>query len=46
LAYLLPKRDQLAKCGPIFVIMGWASLGLSAFYCFLLIAFLLTSGAH
>lgn len=46
LAYLLPKRAQLAKCGPIFVIMGWASIGLSAFYCLLLILFLLSSGTH
>jgi hypothetical protein len=46
LAYLLPKRDQLAKCGPIFAIMGWASLGLSGLYCLLLVMFLLTSGAH
>lgn len=41
LVYLLPKRQQLTNCGPIFVIMGWASIGLSSLYCLLLLMFLL-----
>lgn len=41
LAYLLPKRDKLAKCGPLFVIMGWTSIVLSGVYCVLLILFFL-----
>ncbi len=43
LAYLLPRRDELAKCGPIFVIMGWTSVVLSGLYCVLLLAFYLFS---
>ena len=46
LAYLLPRREQLRKSGPLFVIMGWTSLILSSFYCVLLIAFLMTSGSR
>ena len=46
LAYLLPRREQIEKSGPIFVIMGWASISLSALYCVLLTVFLLTSGGH
>lgn len=38
LLFMLGKRQQLAKCGPLFVIMGWASLGLSAFYSLCMLA--------
>ncbi|MGE3244460.1 MAG: RING finger protein [Pirellulales bacterium] len=43
LLYVLGKRDQLAKCGPLFVIMGWASVALSAVYSLLMLVFFLTS---
>lgn len=42
MAYLLPRRDQLSKCGPVFVIMGWTSIVLSALYSVMLIMFFLT----
>ncbi|WP_152099958.1 hypothetical protein [Lacipirellula parvula] len=41
LFYLIPRRAQLAKCGPLYMIMGWTALGLSCCYCilfFLLVA--------
>jgi hypothetical protein len=41
LIYLIPRRAQVAKCGPVYMIMGWTALGLSCCYCllfFLLIA--------
>jgi hypothetical protein len=41
LAYILPRREQLAKSGPLFVIMGWTSIALSGLYCVLLMAFYL-----
>ena len=41
LIYVRRKRAQLAKCGPLFVIMGWASVALSAFYSLLMLVFLL-----
>jgi len=41
LFYVYRKRDQLAKCGPLFVIMGWAAVALSAFYSLLMLVFLL-----
>jgi hypothetical protein len=44
LAYLLPRRAQLAKCGPLFVIMGWTSIALSGLYCVLLVLFILAGG--
>lgn len=40
LVYLLPKREQLAKSGPLFVIMGWSAIALSGLYCLLLTAFI------
>ena len=43
LAYLLPRREMLNKCGPIFVILGWISIGLSSLYCLLFIIFVLVS---
>jgi hypothetical protein len=43
LILVLGKRDQLAKCGPLFVIMGWASVALSALYSLLMLIFFLTS---
>ena len=41
LAYLLPRREQLAKSGPLFVIMGWTAVVLSGMYCLLLVLFIL-----
>ncbi len=41
LAYLLPRREKLAKCGPLFVIMGRTAIVLSAVYSVLLVVFLL-----
>jgi hypothetical protein len=41
LVYLVPRRAQLAKCGPLFVIMGWTSVALSAVYSVLLVLFFL-----
>jgi hypothetical protein len=43
LAYILPRREQLAKSGPLFVIMGWTSIVLSAAYCALLLLFFVFS---
>jgi Prokaryotic RING finger family 1 len=43
LLYLNPRRKQLAKCGPLFVIMGWTSVFLSAFYSVLMLVFFLVS---
>lgn len=42
LIYLLPRRKELAKCGPLYKIMGWTALGLSCVYSllFLVIALL------
>jgi hypothetical protein len=37
LIYLLPRRDQLAKAGPLFKILGWTSIVLSGLYCVLVI---------
>lgn len=39
LAYLLPKRELLAKCGMLFVILGWTGVVLSGLYSLLLLAF-------
>jgi hypothetical protein len=39
--YVLRQRAHLAKAGPLFVIMGWTSIGLSAFYTLLILLFLL-----
>ena len=40
-AYLLPRRDKLAKCGPLFTIMGWTTFALSCVYSVLILAFFL-----
>ena len=39
--YLIPRRAQLAKCGPLYKIMGWTSLVLSCIYTVLLFVFFL-----
>lgn len=39
LAYLGPRYKQLTSSGPLFVIMGWTSVALSALYCVLLLLF-------
>jgi Prokaryotic RING finger family 1 len=44
LAYLLPRRAELAKCGPLFVIMGWTAIALSGVYSVLMLLFFLFSG--
>jgi hypothetical protein len=43
LVYLRPRIKQLARCGPIYVIMAYTSLILSGLYCLLMIGFLVTS---
>jgi hypothetical protein len=43
LAYIVPRREQLEKSGPLFVIMGWTSIVLSAAYCVLLLLFFVFS---
>jgi len=39
--YLLPRRAELKKCGPLYNVMGWTSLFLSCFYSVLLLAAIL-----
>jgi hypothetical protein len=39
LAYILPKRDQLAKAGPLIHVLGWISIVLSGLYCVLMLVF-------
>jgi hypothetical protein len=39
LAYILPRRDQLAKAGPLIHVLGWISIVLSAVYCMLMLVF-------
>jgi hypothetical protein len=39
--YLIPKRAELAKCGPLYMIMGWTALGLSCVYSLLMLLFFL-----
>ncbi len=39
LAYLLPRRQQLAKAGPLINILGWTSIVLSGLYCVLMLVF-------
>lgn len=36
----IPKREELKKCGPLFQVMAYASLGLSALYFVLMVVFL------
>jgi hypothetical protein len=43
LCYLVPRRRQLGKCGPLFVIMGWTSVIVSGFFSLLMLIFGLTS---
>jgi len=43
LVYLLPRRQQLSRCGPLFAIMGYTSLVLSAIYSLLMLIFLMFS---
>ena len=44
LVVVIPNRDKLAKNGPIYAVMGWASVILSTIYTLLIAFFLLTSG--
>jgi hypothetical protein len=39
--YVIPKRRELAKCGPLYKIMGWTSLVLSCIYSALMLLFIL-----
>jgi hypothetical protein len=41
LVYLLPRREKLAKCGPLFTILGWTTIGLSVAYSLLMLMFFL-----
>ena len=41
LLVILPRTATLARCGPLYVIMGWTAIGLSAVYTLLLLFFLL-----
>jgi tRNA(Ile2) C34 agmatinyltransferase TiaS len=41
---IMPRTAKLARCGPVYVIMGWTSIGLSAVYTFLMLVFLLMQG--
>lgn len=41
-ALILPKRDQLHKAGPLFVLLAYAALGLSALYSVLMVLFLVS----
>lgn len=38
---LLPRRQELQKCGPLYQVLGYASLGLSAIYSLLIVIFLM-----
>jgi hypothetical protein len=42
LAWVLPKRKQLARAGPMYLILGYSSLGLSLLYSLLMLFFILT----
>ena len=35
--YIIPRRAELEKCGPLYKIMGWTSLFLSCFYSMLML---------
>ena len=39
LAYFWPKREQLARCGPLYQVMAFAAVTLSAIYSVLMLAF-------
>lgn len=43
LAYMIPRRQQLEKAGPLFKFLGWTSIAVSGLYCVLLILFSLAS---
>ena len=43
LVYLLPRRERLAKAGPLFSIMGWTSIALSGLYCVAVLVLFLAS---
>jgi len=38
-ALLLPKRDQLARQGPLYMVMGYSAIALSVVYSFLMLLF-------
>lgn len=38
-AYLLPKQDQLWKCGPLYLILAWATLVLSGLFTVMILVF-------
>lgn len=40
-AYLLPKREQLAKCGPLYSFLAWGALIVSGLYTVLIAVFVL-----
>jgi hypothetical protein len=41
--YLWPQRGKLAKCGPLFTILGWTTFGVSCVYSLLILAFILAA---
>jgi hypothetical protein len=42
LAWVLPKRKDLARAGPVYLILGYCSLGLSVLYSLLMLFFALS----
>ena len=42
LCWVLPKRKQLAQAGPVYLILGYSSLGLSILYSLLMLMFMLS----
>jgi hypothetical protein len=44
LAYILPRRDQLAKAGPLVHVLGWISIVLSCLYCLMMLVFYAAGG--
>jgi len=45
-AYLWPRREKLAKCGPLFTIMGWITFGLSCVYSILMLVFFIAGAGN
>ena len=43
LAWVLPKRKELARAGPVYLILGYCSLGLSVLYSLLMLFFAMSS---
>lgn len=41
LILILPKRQQLARAGPFYLVLGYSTLGLSVLYCVLMALFLI-----